>query len=193
MKSNDKNNAAAVKAGKQKKQLLALGSLVAVLAIVLFVQFGGNSPEGEPVAQAAEQPAVVASGAPMAGADPASAAPASSSPISMEAPGDNPVLIKPVDGGLVRSPFTNFWNASARTGGAPKAQPEMAAPTVTLNATMPSAVRPIAIIDGQLHYVGDVIGGWTLTDVQARSISLRSPTKSVMTVEMPLLPGAIRR
>ena len=193
MKSNDKNAAAAARAGKQKKQALALGGLVVVLAIVLFVQFGGKSPEGEAVAQALEQPATDASGAPVASPDPAvTAAPVAAAPASTEAPSDNPVLIKPVEGGLVRSPFSNFWNSSAKPG-APKSQPEMAAPTVTLNATMPSAVRPMAIIDGQLHAVGDMIGGWTLTDVQARSISLRSPTKSVMTVDMPVLSSAVRR
>jgi hypothetical protein len=197
VKPNDRNSAAAsaaAKAGKQKKQALALGGLVAVLAIVLFVQFGGDSPEGEVAAQALEQPATDASGAPVAAPDAGAAAPVAAAPsASGEAPADNPVLIKPVEGGLVRSPFTNFWNATARAGTAKQAQPEMAAPNVTLTATMPSAVRPLAIVDGQLRYVGDVIGGWTLVDIQARSISLRSPTKSVMTVEMPLLSGAARR
>jgi len=53
-----------------------------------------------------------------------------------------------------------------------------------------ATVRPMAVIDGQLHFVGDSIGGWTLTDVQSRSVMLRSPTKALVTIDMPLLTGS---
>ncbi len=67
---------------------------------------------------------------------------------------------------------------------------QIAPPSVTLNATMPSAVRALAVIDGELHFVGDTIQGWELADVQPRSIVLRSPAHATVTIEMPLLSGA---
>jgi hypothetical protein len=194
VKPTDKNAAAAAaRANKQKKQLMFLGGLAAVLGVVLFIQFGGSSPSGGPVAQAMEQPAADGSAAAAApAAQPGSPAGASSVPLLSEAPIDNPVLIKGVEGlGFTRSPFTNFWNVSGKTGTATKGgTPDMAAPAVTLTATMPSTVRPMAVIDGQLHFVGDSIGGWTLTDVQSRSVMLRSPTKALVTIDMPLLTGS---
>jgi hypothetical protein len=191
VKPTDKNAAAAAaRANKQKKQLMFLGGLAAVLAIVLFIQFGGSSPSSEPVAQAMEQPA--ADGSAAAAAPAAQPSATAAAPAATEAPIDNPVLIKGVEGlGFTRSPFTNFWNVSGKTGTVSKSgTPDIAAPAVTLTATMPSTVRPMAVIDGQLHFVGDSIGGWTLTDVQSRSVMLRSPTKALITIDMPLLSGS---
>ena len=196
MKPKDKNSAQAAASSKQKKQVLVLGGLMAVLAVVLFIQFGGKSPDAAPAAMALEQPGAAAApatpdaGAPApAPADPNAVAGAPAAPVvPTPAPVDNPVLSHPVEGdGLVHSPFSNFWNV-AQTGGG--ATPVAAAPTVTLNATMPSSTRPLAIIDGELHFVGDSIGGWELADVQARSIVLRSPANATITIEMPLLSGS---
>jgi len=176
--------------GKQQKQLLVLGGLVAVLGVVVAVQFGGSDPAAGAAALSAPEP-----GAPVAAA---AAAPAA--PVAVAAPepatpavADNPVLSQPVeDTGLTKSPFANFWNVAkgADPAIAGAAVPELAPPSVTLSATMPSATRALAVIDGEMRFVGDLIEGWELAEIQPRRIVLRSPGKATFEVEMPLLSGA---
>lgn len=188
MKAKDKNSKP--DAGKQKKQVLMLGGLVVVLGAVVAIQFGGSEPTYE-VAALAQEPAAETAAPAAADAGPtAAASPAVPSPPSNVA--DNPVLSQPVESGsLPRSPFSNFWNV-ASTGSASNngPLPEIAPPSVTLNATMPSEVRALAVIDGEMHFLGDSIQGWELTEVQARRIVLRSPSQAQITIEMPLLLGA---
>ncbi len=188
MKTPDKNSKA--NPGRQRKQQLLLGGLVLLLAGVLSQQMGGDD----------DAPLEVA-----ALADTATAA-AASEPESLAALGeavpsivvrDNPVLSKPLPAGeeeLTRSPFTSFWvTTNASTG----VVMDLQAPAVQLNLTLPSEVRPVAIIDGRVCLLGDDIHGWELTEVRARAVVLRSPTNSLTVVEMPLLgisrplPGAI--
>ncbi len=184
MKDKDKNSRR--DAGKQKKQLLMLGGLVVVLGAVVAVQFGGSEP-GLEVAALAQEPAPDVAAAPAApDAAPAAAA---SSPAPATSVADNPVLSQPVPGdSLPRSPFSNFWNV-ASTGTTSGPLPEIAPPSVTLNATLPSETRALAVVDGELFFVGDTIQGWELADVQERRIVLRSPSQAMVTIEMPLLSG----
>jgi hypothetical protein len=183
---------------KQKKQLMILGGLVAALGVVVAIQFGGKDGDaeaaqtGDAAATAqtlATDPAAAAAAAGLP-APATAAAPAPVAPIKVE---DNSVLSAPVEAeGLLRSPFASFWNvASAGTktpagGGVP----EIAPPAITLNATMPSPQRGLAVIDGEMHTVGDIIQGWELAEVLERRIVLRSPSKATVTVDMPLLTGS---
>jgi hypothetical protein len=189
VKAKDKN--AKPDAGKQKKQLLMLGGLVAVLGVVVAVQFGGSEPTPE-VAALAQDPAAIAaaSSAPEAGAAAASS-PQPAAPTSNVS--DNPVLSQPVEAeSLPRSPFANFWNVAASGGSAVAGPlPDIAPPVVTLNATLPSDTRALAVIDGELYFVGDMVQGWELSDVQPRRIMLRSPSQAMVTIDMPLLAGSV--
>jgi hypothetical protein len=194
VKAKEKN--AKPEGRSQKTQVLVLGGLLAVLGVVIAVQFGGGDPASGPVASAtsappdvgAAQPSV-APAAPSAPATPAtSAAPAPSSPSAVA---DNPVLSEPLeDEGLSRSPFTSFWNVAREGAVAGAVVPAIAPPSITLNATMPSDTRALAVIDGELHFVGDLIQGWELAEIGTRRIVLRSPDRSSVTFEMPLLSGA---
>ena len=171
-------------ASRQKKQLIALGGLSAVFAAVLAIQFGGG--ESAPEAAALTAPAA---GDPAAGAveAPAVAAEPEATPIPVAK--DNPVLAATsAEPTLKRSPFSNFWNV-APTG--IKGAVASSAPTVTLNATMPGEDSGLAVIDGQLRFVGDSIQGWSLDSVSARSVTLRAPTGEQLLVSMPLLVGKI--
>src|SRR5262249_12836027 len=129
--------------------IVALGALSAVFVAVMIVQFGGPKPQYEVAALAVAPDAAV----------PATAADAA--PPAPQVAQDNAVLSAPsATSDLKRSPFSNFWNAP--TSSNPAAVQTVAAPTVTVNATMPSATMGMAIIDGNLHFVGDTIGGWQL-------------------------------
>jgi hypothetical protein len=202
VKPKEKN--AKAEAGKQKKQLMILGGLVAVLGIVMAIQFGGSHPDAAAAAlaqspsdsagiaqQLASDPAAAAAAAGM----PAPAAPAQSAPSTPSGPvSDNPVLSSPVEGeGLLRSPFAGFWNGAIPSGGSGAVSglaSDIAPPSFVLNATMPSAQNPLAVIDGEVHTVGDFIQGWQLTEVQARRILLTSPSRATVALDMPLMSGA---
>jgi len=174
----------------QKMQLAVLGSLLAVLGVVLAVQFGGSDPSAEPVASAASASATEGQAQPAA-APAAPVADAATAPAPLLAAADNPVLSQPVQGeGLAKSPFSSFWNVARDGATASAAASEIAPPSITVNATMPSSTRALAVIDGELHFVGDLIQGWELTEIGARRVVLRSAGKTSMSFEMPLLSGA---
>ena len=176
-------------ASKQKKQLIILGSLVGVLGMVLAVQFGGSEPE-PPVAAATASPVAGAESQPVAagGAAPVAAAPAAPEPVATAE--DNAVLSQPVEGAFSRSPFANFW--SNATASAPSSsQADVPAPVMTLSATMPADSHGLAVIDGQLHFLGDSIQGWQLTEIRPRAVVLRSPADATIVVEMPVLVGKL--
>ena len=61
----------------------------------------------------------------------------------------------------------------------------------TLGMTLPASTRPLAIIDGRMHFVGDVIQRWTLVEVRPRAVVLQSPSQERLVVEMPLLLRAV--
>ena len=201
MKAKEKN--AKSDPGKQKKQLMILGGLVVVLGIVMAIQFGGSHPDADAAALA--PPSDPASVAQQLAGDPAAAAaaagmapPAAPAPSAPSAPTgpvtDNPVLSSPVEGeGLLRSPFAGFWNGAVPAGGSGAVSglaSDIAPPSFVLNATMPSAQNPLAVIDGEVHGVGDIIQGWQLTEVQARRILLTSPSRAMVSLDMPLMSAS---
>ena len=176
-------------ASKQKKQLVILGGLVGVLGMVLAVQFGGSEP-APPVAAATENPVVGSASQPAPAGVPAATAAAPAAPAPVEAVDDNEVLSEPATGAFSRSPFANFWsNASASAPSA--SQADVPAPVMTLSATMPADSQGLAVIDGQLHFLGDSIQGWQLTEIRPRAVVLRSPTDATIVVEMPVLVGKL--
>jgi hypothetical protein len=196
VKAKEKN--AKPQGRSQKTQLLVLGSLLAVLGVVVAVQFGGGDPSAGPVASAASAPPdasapqpSAAPAAPSAPAAPAVAAAATSVPSAASAVADNPVLSQPLeDAGLPKSPFASFWNVAKEGASAGSVVPAIAPPSITLNATMPSDTRALAVIDGEMHFVGDLIQGWELAEIGSRRVVLRSADRSSVTFEMPLLSGA---
>jgi hypothetical protein len=176
-------------ASKQKKQLAVLGVLGLVLVAVVVTQVsdpGGDSAADTPVAEALTG----AEGAPVA-----DASGSSSSPLSVP---DNEALSAAGDGESVkRNPFQSFWNSDASIEATVQ---EIPAPSVTLNGTMISDKndknkdgKSVAIIDGQIRLLGDLIQGWKLVSIGSREIGLESPTKAVVSVQMPLLKLATRR
>lgn len=184
MKSSEKS--ARPGAGKQKKQMMALGGLVAVFGAVLAIQFGGGGAAPAAAAMTAPTPdpanAVVISGSETTAAAPS----APSLPVAK----DNPVLAEAVgDTAIKRSPFSNFWSVTPTTSRS--TAPTLNAPNITLNATMPSEVRGIAVIDGTLRFVGDSIQGWSLASVGPRSVTLQAPAGETVVVDMPLLVGRL--
>ena len=167
-------------ARKQKRQIMVLSGLAVVLVAVLFIQFSGSDPEYEAAALAdvdLEQP----------DAAPADAGqPAEDVPVAK----DNPVLLKDdEDEGLLRNAFTNFWDGAASADNKPVV--EVTPPSVTLTGTLPGGKRQIAIIDGQLHFLGDMIDGWKLTGINSREIVLTGPTDTTVTVGMPVIFGRV--
>jgi len=188
VKPKDTDSGIKPKANPQRKQLIVLGGLTAVLALVIFMQFGGSEP-----AQAATAAAPAAETvAPVPGAATETAAAAAEGvEVATEQPvEDNPVLSEPFDGSLTRSPFASFW--STATGGASStAATDVPPPAVRLEATMPANRQPLAVIDGRLHFVGDSIQGWRLAEIRSRAVVLESPALASFTVEMPVLVGRL--
>jgi hypothetical protein len=158
---------------KQKKQFVVLGGLSVVLVGVMVVQFRGGDNEYQ--VAALSQDAVSAAAEPAASEAAPPAAPVAK---------DNAVLSQvPAEAELARNPFTNFWSRDTNSGDTAAIVPP---PAVVLGMTIPGGNRPVAVIDGQLHFVGDLVQGWTLEAVHARSIVLRSPAQEQLVVEMPL-------
>jgi hypothetical protein len=164
---------------KQKKQFVALGALTLLLAVVIGMQF--RESETEYQVAALSEDAVAVTDAP--------AVEASDSPAEPEAH-DNPVLSQaPAEPTLGGNPFTSFWNRETSTStAAPSSFP---APSVVLGITIPGGDRPVAVIDGDLHFVGDLVQGWRLEEVHARSVVLRSPAQEQLVVEMPLFQSSL--
>lgn len=163
---------------KQKKQFVVLGGLSVVLVGVMVVQFRGG--DGEYEVAALSEDAVASAQEPEASVAATPATPAAK---------DNAVLSElPPDEDLPRNPFTSFW---ARDTNQADTAPIIAPPAIVLGMTIPGGNRPVAVIDGQLHLVGDVVQGWTLEAVHARSVVLRSPTQEQIVVEMPLFRRAL--
>ena len=158
---------------RQKKQFAALGLLSAVLVVVLVLQLRQGEAEYE--VAALSQDAVNAVPDP---AEEEASLPAE--PVAQ----DNPVLSgPPAEIELERNPFTSFWSQEANGGATAASVPP---PSVVLGITIPGGERPVAVIDGQLRFVGDLVQGWTLEAVRPRAIVLRSPTREEFVVEMPV-------
>ncbi len=176
--SNEDELNDAQKAGKrkQKRQLVVLGVLSLVLGGLVFSQLGGD--ESYSVAKLSSASAME---------DPAEDAGASEEDDAVEAGTDNPVLSEAPKEELDSNPFSAFWSTSVDH----VEETQLQAPTVTLNATMPDADQPVAIIDGRLHFIGDLVQGWKLDEVRSRAIVLRAPNDEWVTVDMPLLYGRI--
>ena len=90
---------------------------------------------------------------------------------------------------LASNPFTSFWNRES--SGGTSAPPTFPTPSVVLGITIPGGDRPLAVIDGELRFVGDVVQGWRLEEVHARSVVLRSPAQEQHVVEMPVFQAAL--
>ena len=169
-------------ASKEKKQLVVLGVLLAVLAVVLGAQF---SAAEDGVAEA--QPALAEA---VTGLEGSVDRINEGRDLLTEVPDNQALSDTTQDQGVTKSPFQSFWNT---------AQPiettveEIPAPSITLNGTITSGRRPVAIIDGQTKFIGDQIAGWRLKDIGSREVKLESPTKAVVTVAMPLLQVKNRR
>jgi len=176
------NHAAKQHAAKQKKQLVVLGALGLVLALVLVVQFGGEDGEAEIVAMAAPEEAFNAdSGEESMDEEIVDAGPVDENSVLSQAPDLE---------GMAGNPFKNFWNTPAEA--APELAQEILPPTVVLNGTLTAdAETPMALIDGSLRFLGDDVGGWELAEVRSRSVILRAPTQEWVVVEMPLLQAEI--
>lgn len=190
--TNGKSAKNASKSNGEKTKLIVLGLLTAVLGIVLFVQFGGSSDEAVPAAATAaadtsgDDVALAASAPRTSGASAVETAEATVAEV-------NDRLSQPVDPdeGIERNPFANFWTKPEAA--AVERVEEVKAPTVTLNATLVGGPdQPVAVIDGQLRFVGDLVGGWRLTEVASRSITLQAPTEESIEVSMPVIGGTIR-
>jgi len=182
MRTPQAEKTAVNKPSKEKKQLMMLGVLGVVLVIVLSVQFSGA--EGEE-AQAGTQPEgeVAAAAGGLVAAQPAG--------LESSIP-DNPVLASTsADQGIKSNPFESFWNTEAPAEST--TIDELPPPSVTLNGTLTSGRKPVAVIDGQTRYLGDMISGWRLVGIGSRRVNLESPTKSLVTIEMPLLRAATKR
>ncbi len=174
-------------ANGQNTKLMLLGVLSLVLVGVLWAQFGGSddSDAGQIVlddSALGDKVAAAASAPPTDAIADAKAAVAEVNERLSEAPTKE---------GLESNPFTNFWSK-------PKAAPvqtteELKPPTVTLNGTLTGEGDiPVALIDGRMHFVGDTIEGWRLTEVASRSIKLQAPTEESIEVLMPVIAGKIR-
>ncbi len=182
-----------VKAGKkQRRQLIVLGSLTAVLGLVISSQFSSDETPivAQPksgVAQAMTEDATESSGVDLV-------------PVVIEA---NPVLSRPLaefgadddsEGGtedgaeLESDPFSAFWSTPTEVQ---EIDVKLQPPSINLSATLASQRLPVAVIDGRMHFVGDSIQGWNLEEIRERTIVLRSPSQDIHTVEMPVLYGRI--
>ena len=164
-------------ARKQRNQLIVLGGLSLVLVVVLFQQLGG---------EAEHEPAALVDGVAQALSQPASTEPALEEFVPDAEV--NPVLSEEIEDELTRDPFAAFWGSetSVDTG-----ETNLVPPAVTLNATMPYGELPLAILDGEMRFRGDVIQGWTLHEIAERRIVLRAPSQDTFVIEMPLLHGRI--
>lgn len=160
---------------KDKKQLLVLGGLSLVLLAVMAMQFGddGAAPESAPESMPVAAAATSLPGAPEAVARPAE-------PVS------NPVLsADPTGGGVNDGVLESFWDVATPMEAKVEEAPP---PSITVNATLISpGASPLAVIDGRLHRAGDTIGGWSISEIGVRQVSLRSPSDRAVTVSMPLL------
>lgn len=184
MKPNPKgrgvpNQAAARAKKKQTVQLVIMLGLLAVLASVWLPLMGED--ETAAASTAAPAPAAVAASSD----DAASAAPADGESAEVPAQANDVLSGAPNPDGLIRSPFANFWKNAT---GAPEVPvEEIKPPTVKLTATASNGHVPIAVVDGQLRYVGDSVQGWELSSIGERRIELRSPNNTSISFEMPLL------
>ncbi len=181
MKTPNTNMAAARGASKNKMQLIVLGSLTAVLVAVLASQFSG----GEDAVAATEPALEVATGGLAASADRIGEA------VALSAAPDNEALSEQGDADSVsRSPFESFWSTAAPVD---TTIDEIPAPSIIVNGTMTSGQKPVAVIDGETHFLGDIVQGWKLVSIDTRAVGLESPTRSRISVEMPLLQVKNRR
>ena len=187
MKPNPKgrgvpNQAVARTKKKQAVQLVIMLGLLAVLVFVWVPLMGDDETAA----------ASTASLAPAAGAasanDTSAAAPAGAGSVEALAKENDVLSGAPNPDGLIRSPFANFWKNATGTPEVPVE--EIKPPTVKLTATAPGGPMPIAVLDGQLRYVGDAVQGWELSSISERRIELRSPNNTSISVEMPLLQAS---
>lgn len=162
---------------KEKKQLLVLGVLGVVLVGVVVVQFGGGGEEGASAASATPAVALAKPDANLPAAGPTDIVPAA----------DNEALVAPGIG-VRKNPFSEFWKSDEPVA-EETAAPVVPPPSITVNGTLTSGKTPIAILDGQVRHIGDVVSGWTLVGIEQRSVRMRSPTGATKSYEMPLLPG----
>ena len=166
-------------ASGQKKQLVMLAGLAVVLVAVVALQFGeGSAPvahaltadEGSAEAGAAQQPA----GTPGQAARPL----ALSSNLALGASNDSASTLNP-------SAFDSFFSLSEPVESGVE---ELPPPTILLSATLigREGELDVAVIDGTLHYVGDMLQGWSIDSISSRAVSLRSSSNRVVNVAMPL-------
>lgn len=158
---------------RQKQQFVSLGVLSVVLVAVMVLQFRDGETDFQVAALSQE--------AVLAGVEPPTDEAAAAAPAVVQG---NPVLSQaPAELELTHNPFTSFWSRGTSDGSSEAISPR---PSVVLGMTIPGGDRPVAVIDGELRFVGDLVQGWTLEAVHARAIVLRSPSQEQFVVEMPL-------
>ena len=163
----------------QKRQLSILAVLAVVLVAVVALQFGQSSA---PVALASTGGEGAAGSA--VALKTAGAAGDVGNPLELT---DNLALSGSADSGAGLNPgaFDSFWsfNEPVDTG-----VDELPAPTIVLSATLigREGELDVAVIDGNLHYVGDMLQGWSLDSISSRAVTLRSSSNRVVEVAMPL-------
>lgn len=166
-------------ASKQKMQIIMLSGLAVLLIAVLFMQFSGSEPEFEAAALMDIDLEDLENDIEDGEAD-------FSEPMVAK---DNPVLLQTSeDDALLRNAFSNFWdNASADEGPVVELTP----PSAKLSGTMPGAQRGIAIIDGRISFVGDMVDGWEISEILSRQVVLRGPTGATAVIDMPVIFGRV--
>lgn len=182
MRTPQADKTVATKPSKEKKQLMMLGVLGVVLVVVLSSQFSGAEGEDANASAAAATPTAAEAAATLAAA-----------PAGLESSVPDNAVLASADGdaGIKSNPFESFWNTAAPVE--TTTIDELPPPSVTLNGTLTSGRKPVAVIDGQTRYLGDMISGWRLVGIGSRRVNLESPTKSLVTIEMPLLRAATKR
>lgn len=166
-------------ASTQKKQVIMLSGLAVLLIAVLFMQFSGSKPEFEAAALMDIDLEGLENDIEDGEAD-------FSEPTVAK---ENPVLLQTSeDDALLRNAFSNFWdNASADDGPVVELTP----PSAKLSGTMPGAQRGIAIIDGRISFVGDMVDGWEISEILSRQVVLRGPTGVTAVIDMPVIFGRV--
>lgn len=164
---------------RQKKQLVILAALFVVLVGVVALQFGQGAAtathrtgdDNLPVASAKDSNDAI---------DIATAKP-------LDLSGNLALSEQDADGNALNdAAFESFWNLNSPI----ESMLEGAPPSnIRLSATLVGrkGVPDVAIINGSLTYVGDMIEGWSVESISSREVVLRSASQSVVNLGMPLL------
>ncbi len=160
----------------QQRQFILLGVLSVIFGFVLYIQFGGGSENDLPVAALTAEPSQVGS---------LQIAQDEGEPPSLKGSEGNPVLSmkvslddrEPYHFGSFGGDNTDFEIQVNRGEN----------PLFVLNGTMiAEGMASLAVIDGRLISKGDIIDGWTVAEIRARSVVFQGPDQASFVLEMAL-------